>query len=200
MYYTYFIDKTPEIQSLVAPVTCSSMISNWHKENRLITHGSARPTDIIPVIAMNQHKHQSVFPMTWGFSDQTPVFAIRTETAAERYPEEWAKHRCIIPASYYFENMQRADINGEISTGERYLIQTEGSIITHICGLYRFEDNRAVCTILTREAGEKTRFIHDRMPLIMPEARIRAWISPDEDPEVLVKEAVTEMYWERVDD
>ncbi|MBQ1404729.1 MAG: SOS response-associated peptidase family protein, partial [Oscillospiraceae bacterium] len=36
-----------------------------------------------------------------------------------------------------------------------------------------------VFVILTREPGEEIRFIHDRMPLILPEQYIGAWISPE---------------------
>ena len=47
--------------------------------------------------------------------------------------------------------------------------------------------------ILTREPGEEIRFIHDRMPLILPEQYIDAWISPETKPEELLDKALTEM-------
>ena len=40
-------------------------------------------------------------------------------------------------------------------------------------------------------------FIHDRMPLILPEQYVGEWIKPETRPEELVKEAQTEMYFEK---
>ena len=40
-------------------------------------------------------------------------------------------------------------------------------------------------------------FIHDRMPLILPEEFVGEWIKPETRPEELVKEAQTEMYFEK---
>ncbi len=51
--------------------------------------------------------------------------------------------------------------------------------------------------ILTREPGEQIRFIHDRMPLILPEHLVNTWIDPDADPTELVKEAVTDVVAEK---
>ena len=53
--------------------------------------------------------------------------------------------------------------------------------------------------ILTRDAAEGIRFIHDRMPVIMPEDLINEWIRPDADPGELVKEALTDIYAERAE-
>ena len=40
--------------------------------------------------------------------------------------------------------------------------------MTWLCGLYCIENGLPAFVILTREAGEGIRFIHDPMPLIMP--------------------------------
>ena len=51
--------------------------------------------------------------------------------------------------------------------------------------------------ILTREPGEEIRFIHDRMPLIMPEQLVNEWIRPDVKPEELLPYALTDMIFEK---
>ncbi|MBP3736342.1 MAG: SOS response-associated peptidase family protein, partial [Lachnospiraceae bacterium] len=48
------------------------------------------------------------------------------------------------------------------------------------------------------EPGEGIRFIHDRMPLILPEKYIDDWIRPDAKPEDLPSEALTEMNFEKI--
>ena len=47
--------------------------------------------------------------------------------------------------------------------------------------------------ILTREPGESIRFIHDRMPLILPESAVEQWIRPETHPEDLLPFAQTEL-------
>ncbi len=42
------------------------------------------------------------------------------------------------------------------------------------------------------------RFIHDRMPLIIPERLVNEWIRPDTKPEDLMGEALTDMMYEKV--
>ena len=46
--------------------------------------------------------------------------------------------------------------------------------------------------------GTSTGFIHDRMPLILPEHLVNEWINPDADPVELVKAAVTDVIAEKV--
>ena len=64
--------------------------------------------------------------------------------------------------------------------------------------LYRIDEGFPVFVVLTREPGEEIRFIHDRMPLILPEKCIDDWINPYVNPEKLIGEALTEMAFERV--
>ena len=71
--------------------------------------------------------------------------------------------------------------------------------MTWLCGLYRIEDRLPVFVILTREPGEEIRFIHDRMPLIMPRDCVDEWIRPDAKPEKLVEVALTDMVCEKVE-
>ena len=52
--------------------------------------------------------------------------------------------------------------------------------------------------VLTREPGDEIRFIHDRMPLILPKELINSWIHPDTRPEELLGEALTDMVYEKV--
>ena len=72
--------------------------------------------------------------------------------------------------------------------------------MTWLCGLYRIEEGKPVFVVLMREPGEEIRFIHDRMPLIMPEEYVNAWIKRETRPEELLEVAVTEMVYEKVQD
>ena len=179
----------------------SPLVSKWHATTGITTYGEIRPTNVVPVIASKRSGEKAVFPMKWGFSGRTLLMNARTETTPVKatFKDAWASHRCIVPASWYFEWEHIVGNDGKKRTGDKYLIQPKGSAMTWLCGLYRIEDGLPVFVILTREPGEEIRFIHDRMPLIMPGDYVDEWIRPDAKPEKLVQAAMTEMVFEKVD-
>ena len=164
--------------------------------------GEIRPTDMAAVIAPNKRGERSVFPMLWGFYEESlhkPLVNCRVETARIKslWSESWKKRRCVIPASYYFEWKHYADSNGKVKTGEKYAIQPRGSDVTYLAGLYRIEESRdlkyPVFAVLTRAPTDNLREIHDRMPVILPESAIDEWIDPDGEPSKIVGKAITEL-------
>ena len=197
----YWADESPEIREIVEEMNKSPLVEKWHKTTGITTYGEIRPTNIVPVIASNRSGEKSVFPMKWGYTGRTLLMNARTETAPEKatFRDAWASHRCIVPASWYFEWEHILGNDGKKRTGDKYLIQPKGSSMTWLCGLYRIEDGLPVFVILTREPGEEIRFIHDRMPLIMPGDCVDEWIRPDAKPEELVDAALTEMVYEKVE-
>ena len=140
--------------------------------------------------------------MKWGYTGYTGkglLMNARSETAAEKptFREDWARHRCIVPASWYFEWEHLPGKNGRKQTGDKYRIRPKDASMTWLCGLYRIENGLPVFVVLTREPGESIRFIHDRMPLIMPEDLTGEWIRPAARPEDLLPHALTDMRFER---
>ncbi|WP_278244701.1 SOS response-associated peptidase family protein [Ruminococcus flavefaciens] len=83
----------------------------------------------------------------------------------------------------------------------KFAIQTEGSDITYIAGLYRYEEHSSMqvpmFTVLTREAVGSVRDIHDRMPVILDKNSLQDWIRPDGDPSAIVEKAQTNMVFEK---
>ena len=195
----YYIEETTEMQAIVSDMMRSSLVRKWNELFPIKTYGEMSPTDIVPVIASNRNRQRAVFPMKWGFTGKTLLMNARVETASIKptFRDAWKSHRCIVPASYYFEWEHLIGNNGKTKTGDKYAIQPQGSSMTWLCGLYRFENDMPFFVILTREPGEQIRFIHGRMPLILPEHMVNSWIDPDADPEELVKEAVTDVVAEK---
>ena len=195
----YYIEETAEMQEIVSTMMRSSLVRKWNELYAVKTYGEMNPTDIVPVIASNRSRQRAVFPMKWGFTGKTLLMNARVETVAVKptFRDAWKSHRCIVPASYYFEWEHLIGNNGKTKTGDKYAIQPQGSSMTWLCGLYRFENDMPFFVILTREPGEQIRFIHDRMPLIMPEHLVNEWINPDADPDKLVREAVTDVVAEK---
>ena len=196
----YWAEESPELRPIVEQMNQSPLVSRWQRISAIKTHGEISPTDVVPVIASNKSGNRSVFPMKWGFSGKSLLMNARSETAATKpmFKDAWASHRCIVPASYYFEWEHLVRNDGKVTTGDKYMLQPKGSTITWLCGLYRIENGLPVFVVLTREPSDNIRFIHNRMPLIMPDQLVNQWIRPDVKPEDLVESAVTDLVFEKV--
>lgn len=162
----------------------------------LVQDGEVFPGDLVPVVASNRQKIISVFPMLWGFSvagRSAKIVNARVETAAEKpsFRDAWRNHRCIIPASWYYEWQKLPEEQGSVKI--KYAIRPKDSSITCLCGLYRLENGLPTFVILTAAASEDLAHIHDRMPLILPKSAVRAWIHPETEPEKLLSMAISEM-------
>lgn len=170
----------------------------------LITDGEVRPTDIVPVIAPNAKGIKSVFPMQWGFlarDGKRSLFNARVESAMKKptFKDAWKSHRCIIPASYYFEWEHFKSTDGKTKTSDKYAIQPTGCIVTWLCGLYRIEDGYPVFVVLTKEPTAELSKIHDRMPLMLPKEKTDDWISPESNPDEIVPFALSDMVIEKAE-
>ena len=195
----YWVEESPELRPIVEEMNRSPLINRWIKSTPVKRSGEIRPTNVVPVIAPDKRGERAVFPMRWGFQEKSLLINARSETAAVKptFRDAWAAHRCIVPASWYFEWEHLTGNDGRKQTGSKYMIQPEGDTMTWLCGLYRIEEGFPVFVILTREPGERIRFIHDRMPLILPERLVNEWIRPSANPRDLLGEALTEMVFEK---
>ena len=201
----YALEKDlPELKEIIDAVSRSLLSQKFVDTHArpIITDGEVRPTDIVPVIAPNAKGVKSVFPMQWGFlaqDNKRTLFNARVETAGQKptFRDAWKSHRCIIPASYYFEWEHFKSPDGKVKTGNKYAIQPSGCTVTWLCGLYRIEDGYPVFVVLTKEPTVELGRIHDRMPLMLPKDRIDAWIDPASTPEELLPYALSDMVVEK---
>jgi len=196
----YWADDSPEIREIVEEMNRSPIVEKWQQTTGITTYGEIRPTNVVPVIASRKSGEKGVFPMKWGFSGRTLLINARVETAAQKptFKEAWEAHRCIVPASWYYEWEHITGNDGRKRTGDKYLIQPKGSMMTWLCGLYRIENGLPVFVVLTREPGEGICFIHDRMPLILPGEYVDGWIKPGAKPEELIEASLTDMVYDKV--
>ena len=183
----YYIDPDSEIETYIRAAERSPLKERLERElsKPMLTSGEVRPTDLVPVIAPDKSRIPTVFPMFWGFhlpDSKVPIINARVETAHEKatFKDSWENRRCVIPASYYFEWEHLTTASGKKKTGEKFRIQPEVSSIIFFAGLYRVEEIKGVkvpvFTILTTEAAEEIRFIHDRMPVMLAKDDADRWI------------------------
>ena len=82
------------------------------------------------------------------------------------------------------------------------MIQPRDTAITFLAGLYRMETSKGITypvfTILTRDSAPDIGFIHDRMPVILPQNLGGDWINPGNKADEIVSEALNDMVFEKI--
>ncbi len=211
MCYRFYMEMSPELRPIIEEAERSPLAERLVAAlgRPLTVGGEVRPTNIVPVIAPDRAGTRAVFPMVWGFTNPratSPLVNARSETASEKpsFRESWERRRCVIPASYYFEWEHLVNAaTGKTKTGDKYMIQPRGARVTLLAGLYRIEEREGkrvpVFTVLTREPDASIRFIHDRMPVILPEDAVQDWIRPEGRPDEVLRRALTDMVYEKTE-
>lgn len=200
----YYIEPKDEMLREYANIAAQSIIHAQFIRSvpkPLKYRGEIRPADIVPVIATSKRGNKACFPMQWGFNMEGRAVLpnARLETAGIKplFQGAWKSHRCVIPASWYYEWEHFLRPNGKKETGNKYLIQPKGDSRTWLCGLYRLEEGLPHFVVLTRPPSEEISFIHDRMPLMLREKDVDEWISPDAKPDEIAYRAVTDLHFEK---
>ncbi len=145
------------------------------------------PSQTIAVVRHGEGAgHQQLAFMRWGlvprWADDASVgnrmINARSETASTRpaFREAFRRRRCLVPADGFFE-WRRQD-----RPSQPFYIHLAGQRPFAMAGLWeRWEGRGEVlesCTILTTDANELVRPLHDRMPVILPPEAFDQWLDP----------------------
>lgn len=114
-----------------------------------------------------------LYPVKWGFTPgfaKRPLINARSESIQEKktFKEPFARKRCIVPASYFFEWKKVEDQKKK----EKKLIRIKELPIFSMAGVCeRYTDDKGqsylTYAILTTAANDQMKPIHDRMPVIL---------------------------------
>jgi putative SOS response-associated peptidase YedK len=117
----------------------------------------------------------------------------RVETAPDKpsFRQAFAKRRCILPASGYYEwDKPATGEKGGAARKQPYFIHRADGAPLAMAGLYELwrdpertrDDPEAwhwTCVVLTTQATDEVGRIHDRAPLIVPADGYDAWLAPE---------------------
>lgn len=188
----------PEEQSGELHAIIEIMRKNFTFDNSVVKlSGEIFPSNVIPVISMNDNSNIVVSPMKWGFKrfdGKGLIINARSETAQEKptFKESVKNKRCIVPVSYYFE--WETHENKKI----KHALRPVGSRIVYIAGIYKIEkfSEEHTFSLLTRQAHESISFIHDRMPVIMKKDMLKDYLTSGASFDALINDSLGEMeYW-----
>ena len=140
--------------------------------------GEIGPGDTAPALIGREGRVVAV-PATFGwpgFDGGRPLINARAETAAVKptFAESFAERRIILPATGFFEWG-----NPEDGPKVKYLFSPGEDPVMYLCGLYRVVEGQLRFVILTREANGSVAEVHDRMPVIVGEGAVRAYLTDE---------------------
>ncbi|WNM25173.1 SOS response-associated peptidase [Demequina capsici] len=135
------------------------------------------------------------------------MFNARSETMAEKpsFRAAFAKRRCIVPASGYYE--WRTGTDGKTPF---FIHPADGSPLA-FAGLYEFWRDKAAgadaawmasCSIVTVASRDEMQQIHDRQPAMLTTESAAAWLARDSTPAELhdaVAAPAPALVWHEVD-
>jgi len=110
----------------------------------------------------------------------------RAETIQEKpaFRTAFRRRRCLVPASGFFE--WKASVN---RSKQPFRIHHRDDQLLAFAGLWESWKNAETaiesCTIITTDANELMRPIHDRMPVILRKTDWDAWLNPESSPDSL---------------
>jgi putative SOS response-associated peptidase YedK len=166
----YFIaddQEEREIKKIIAEIEKKSADAG---QPITLKTGEIFPTNLVPVLTLETPQ-----AMRWGFTGfqgKGTLINARVETADQKptFRTPYQQHRCLIPASWFFE-WKTVD-----KKKEKYAIGRDEPL--YMAGVYRMEKELALPTfvILTMPASPSVAFVHDRMPVIVAKEHQTLWL------------------------
>ncbi|WP_423190284.1 SOS response-associated peptidase [Alkalibacterium sp. f15] len=147
------------------------------------------PTTKNIVLLPNRRLHL----VKWGFEPnfaKRPLINARSESVLEKktFKEPFSKKRCIVPASYFFEWQP---VEGQKKKDKKKITVKDVPIFSMagICERYTDDNGESYLTyaILTTDANDQMRPIHDRMPVILNPEDEQQYLDLEADPEEVQK-------------
>lgn len=150
------------------------------------------PSDFAPVL-LYQNNRIVLRMMQWGFPNpqgRNLIINARAETVTDkRMFGSIFSRRCVIPAEKYYEwdaNRNKATFSHRQNpqwyqsqeNNKDRLPETYKKTL-YMAGFYDLYDGIDRFVILTTDANESVRRVHDRMPLILEEDEVKRWLSDD---------------------
>lgn len=152
------------------------VLENLQSRQVEVKTGEVNPGDVAAVIASNRKLEPQAFCMKWGYRlpDGKLIFNARSETAAQKamFADGMRQRRCLIPADCYYEWQKTGQ--GK----QKYQIAPTDANGFFLAGIYRIEQGRPAFSILTKDPVESIAFIHNRMPVILPNEVMSDWLNP----------------------
>ncbi|EIE23986.1 DUF159-domain-containing protein [Coccomyxa subellipsoidea C-169] len=160
----------------------------WRDYEKFLPKYNLGPGSRTPIVRRDKKGDAELQTMTWGLVpswtkkedklDFFRMFNARSETVPEKtvFSRLLGSKRCVVLLNGFFEWAQ------EHKTKQPYYIHFDGDRVMRMAGLYdSWQDAEGnwltTYTILTTDSSKRLQWLHDRMPVILPDAQAEeAWL------------------------
>lgn len=143
------------------------------------------PTQPAPVVRPDPSGVLEAVMLRWGFPavQGRPLINARGETVLEKpsFRTAFRSRRLLVPATGYFEWQT-------LTAGKKqpHLLHVAQEPLA-FAGLWTKDGDLECFTVITTAAGESTRAIHDRQPVILEAEAWQTWLAPGAEPRDLTE-------------
>ena len=125
-----------------------------------------------------------------GFDKGKLLINARAESVKTRptFADSFASRRCVLPAAGFYEWDRKK---------EKVTFRIGGKPILYLAGIYRPFGAEKRFVVLTREANDSMRPVHDRMPLILTKEEVRPWVGNMEEAGTILTKELPQLVAER---
>lgn len=155
--------------------------------------GDVKPSMEAPVI-YHQNRQNRLDAFQWGFPKYQGsglIINARAESVFEKkmFSDAAANRRCIIPASGFYE---------WDAVKNKFHFRDRNRKVLFMAGIFRLEKGKLHFVILTTAANRSMQPVHDRMPVILQEDRLDAWLSDGTEAKEILNE-VPPLLWKEAE-
>lgn len=150
--------------------------------------GDVYPTNKVPIIHNSQDSLVSSM-MAWGFPNYAKkgvIINARSETVKEKrtFSKPIMESRCIVPATGFYE---------WDSSKNKIRFERKDTSILYMAGIWKRYEDEDRFVILTTDANESMKDIHDRMPLILENSELENWIFDNKFTDYILHKTPTQL-------
>lgn len=162
------------------------------------------PTQTAPIVRPTNNGRELIMARWWlvpswskGPDSKFAMFNARSDrvTKSGAYRGPFKSQRCLVPASGWFE-WKKEDGGKQ----PYYITLKEGEIVT-FAGLWDHwegEESITSFTIITTDANEDLKSVHNRMPVVLEKDSFNSWLNCDAGEELLVPAPEGSLTYRRV--
>lgn len=156
------------------------------------------PTDPVLAVAENREHRRLLGTYTWGLVPSwakdrnvgAKMINARAETVATKFRAALERRRCLLPADGFYEWEKRPSPSTKSGVVKQpwFVHRADGAPMV-FAGLWELwwppgadreaEEPLRTCTIITTEANDLLRPIHDRMPVVLSPQDFDRWLDRD---------------------
>ena len=162
--YTGYVEESDELKTIYTAARAAYPDVD-------LREGEIYPTNTVPLLGVRGGRLLP-FPASWGFPGnrgKAVIINARAETAAQRptFADSFRSRRCIVPTTGYFEWSAEK---------RKYLFRQPEKKILYLAGLYAPCIDSTRFVVLTTAANESVASVHHRMPVVLEESELAAWV------------------------